>query len=149
MSTLNTFQSQNISSNNFSLIKPGQIVRVFQKIKEGDKTRVQIFEGIVITRKHGKGLNGTVTVRKIASGVGVERTFPIHSPNIEKIDVVKTSKIRRAKLYYIREKTTKETRRKTRIIAGEKTTQEVVDKTQNDAQTINDTKAVENTGATL
>ena len=71
MSTLNTFQSQNISSNNFSLIKPGQIVRVFQKIKEGDKTRVQIFEGIVITRKHGKGLNGTVTVRKIASGVGV------------------------------------------------------------------------------
>ena len=88
-------------------------------------------------------------MRKIASGVGVERTFPIHSPNIEKIDVVKTSKIRPTKLYYIREKTTKETRRKTRIIAGEKTTQEVVDKTQNDAQTINDTKAVENTGATL
>ena len=91
-------------------IRPGDTVRVHQKIKEGDpsnpsgqaKERVQIFEGVVIARKHGKGISGTITVRKVIDGVGVERIFPIHSPSIAKIEVVKSSKVRRAKLYYLR-----------------------------------------------
>ena len=96
-------------------IRPGFTIRVHQKIKEGDKTRIQIFEGIVIARKHGSGVNSTITVRKIASGVGVERIFPLHSPSIDKFEVVKTSKVRRAKLYYIRRKATKEIRRKMKM----------------------------------
>jgi large subunit ribosomal protein L19 len=82
--------------------KPGFTVRVHQRIKEGGKERVQIFEGLVIARKGGTGANGTFTVRKIASGVGVERIYPIHSPNIVKLEVVKSTNVRRAKLYYVR-----------------------------------------------
>jgi len=90
------------------VLKPGFVVRVHQKIKdisaEGkEKERIQIFEGQVIATKGGKGINGTVMVRKIASGVGVERIFPIHSPNIEKIEVVKATPARKAKLYYTRQ----------------------------------------------
>src|SRR5207249_3711903 len=83
-------------------IKPGDTVRVHQKIKEGDKERIQIFEGIVLARKHGKGISSTITVRKVIDGVGVERIFPIHSPSIGKIEVVKSGKVRRSKLYYLR-----------------------------------------------
>jgi len=83
-------------------IKVGQTVRVYQKIKEGGKARIQPFEGLVIAQKHGRGVNGTFSVRKIASGVGVERTYPLHSPNIDKITILKTAKVRRAKLYYMR-----------------------------------------------
>lgn len=83
-------------------IQPGCTVRVFQKVKEGDKERIQIFEGLVLACKHGRGVNATITVRKVASGVGVERVFPIHAPTIEKIEVTKKSKVRRAKLYYLR-----------------------------------------------
>lgn len=101
-------------------IKPGMTIKVHQKIKEGDKSRIQVFEGIVIARKHGSGPSSTITVRKIASGVGVERIFPLHSPSVEKFEIVKTSKVRRAKLYYLRGKTAKETRRKTKIIANKK-----------------------------
>jgi large subunit ribosomal protein L19 len=82
--------------------KPGYTVKVHQRIKEGGKERVQIFEGLVIARKGGTGVNGTFTVRKIASGVGVERIYPIHSPNIVKLEVVKDSQVKRAKLYYVR-----------------------------------------------
>lgn len=85
-------------------IKPGQTIRVYQKIKEGGKERIQSFEGLVIAQKHGRGINGTFTVRKIASGVGVERTYPLHSPAINKIKILKTAKVRRAKLYYMRER---------------------------------------------
>ena len=81
---------------------PGYTVKVHQKIKEGDKARVQIFEGLVIARKGGTGANATFTVRKIASGIGVERIYPLHSPNVAKIEVVKTAKVRSAKLYYVR-----------------------------------------------
>jgi len=91
-------------------IRPGYTVRVHQKIKEGDKQRIQIFEGLVIARKHGKGINATITVRKISLGVGVERILPIHAPFIEKIEVVKKGKVRRAKLYYIRTKSAKRSR---------------------------------------
>ncbi|MFC1663708.1 50S ribosomal protein L19, partial [Patescibacteria group bacterium] len=84
-------------------IKPGYTVKVYQKIKEGEKERVQVFEGLVLARKHGKGIGATITVRKVVSGIGVEKIFPIHSPIIEKIEIVKRGKIRRAKLYYLRE----------------------------------------------
>ena len=114
------FNSNSIEKD-FSHIKPGLTLKVYQKIKEGAKTRTQIFEGLVIAQKHGKGMSGTVTVRKIASGVGVERIFPLHLPTIEKIEVVKASKVRRAKLYYIRHKTARETRRKTKILALKET----------------------------
>jgi len=89
-------------------IKPGDTVRIYQKIKETPKTgqeakeRIQVFEGEVLAKKHGKGIEGTITVRKVISGVGVERIFPIHSPNIEKIELTKRGKVRRAKLYYLR-----------------------------------------------
>lgn len=80
----------------------GNTVKVHQKIREGAKERVQIFEGLVIARKGGNGANSTFTVRKIASGVGVERIYPLHSPNIVKLEVVKAPEVRRAKLYYVR-----------------------------------------------
>ena len=83
-------------------VKPGYTVKVHQKIKEGDKERIQIFEGVVIARKHGQGISATITVRKVVDGVGVERIFPVHSPSISKIDVVKLGKVRRSKLYYLR-----------------------------------------------
>jgi len=83
-------------------IKPGDTVRVYQKIKEKDKERLQTFEGMVIARKHGKGISATITVRKVISAIGVEKIFPIHSPAIEKIEVLKRGKVRRAKLYYLR-----------------------------------------------
>jgi large subunit ribosomal protein L19 len=83
-------------------IKPGYTIVVYQKIKEGDKERIQAFEGLVLAVKHGSGISATITVRKISGGVAIERIFPLHSPNIQKIDVIKKSKVRRAKLYYLR-----------------------------------------------
>jgi len=83
-------------------IRPGDTVRIYQTIKEGDKERLQSFEGIVIAKKHGKGISATITVRAIVSGVGVEKVFPIHSPIIKKIEISKKGKVRRAKLYYLR-----------------------------------------------
>ncbi|MDO8436129.1 MAG: 50S ribosomal protein L19 [bacterium] len=83
-------------------IRPGDTVRVHQKIKEGDKERIQTFEGLVLAKKHGKGVSATISVRKVISGIGIERTFPIHSPLIEKIEITNRGKARRAKLYYLR-----------------------------------------------
>ena len=76
--------------------------RVWQKIKEADKERLQAFEGLVIAVKHGRGKTGTFTVRKISSGIGVEKIFPLHTPTIEKIEILSQAKVRRAKLYYLR-----------------------------------------------
>ncbi|MDD2696552.1 MAG: 50S ribosomal protein L19 [Candidatus Pacebacteria bacterium] len=87
---------------NIPEIKPGDTVQIHQKIKEGDKERIQVFEGQVIAKKHGQGLSSMITVRKVISGIGTERIFPIHSPIIDKIEVVKRGKTRRAKLYYLR-----------------------------------------------
>lgn len=83
-------------------IRSGDTVRVYQKIKEEDKERLQAFEGLVLARKHGSEAGATITVRKEMSGIGVERIFPIHSPLIAKIEVIKRGKARRAKLYYLR-----------------------------------------------
>lgn len=80
---------------------PGDTVRVHVKVREGDKERIQVFEGVVLGRRGG-GIRETFTVRKVSYGVGVERVFPVHSPNIDKIEVVRHAKVRRAKLYYLR-----------------------------------------------
>lgn len=87
-------------------INIGDTVKVFVKIKEGDKQRLQAYEGVVIARKNGS-VRETITVRRVTFGVGVERIFPLHSPVIDRIEVVKQGKVRRAKLYYLRERTGK------------------------------------------
>jgi len=81
--------------------RAGDTVKVFVKIKEGEKERVQLFQGVVIALKHG-GIRQTVTVRKISNGIGVERIFPLHSPILDKIELVQRGRVRRAKLYYLR-----------------------------------------------
>lgn len=81
--------------------RPGDTVRVHVRVVEGGKERIQVFEGVVIARKN-RGIADTITVRKVSYGVGVERTFPIHSPMVAKIEVVRKAKVRRAKLYYLR-----------------------------------------------
>ena len=81
--------------------RPGDNLKVHVRLKEGEKERIQVFEGLVIARKHG-GVSETFTVRKISSGIGVERTFPLHSPSIAKVEVTRRGRVRRAKLYYIR-----------------------------------------------
>jgi large subunit ribosomal protein L19 len=83
-------------------LRPGDTIKVHQKIKEGAKERIQIFEGVIIAKKHGKGISGTITVRKVVDGVGVERVFPIHSPSVEKFEILRSAKVRRSKLYYLR-----------------------------------------------
>ncbi len=95
-------------------LRVGDTVRVHVKIVEKGKTRTQMFEGLVIARKHGTEAGATFTVRKISHGVGVERIFPLYSPTIEKIDIIRRAKVRRAKLYFIRDKVTKAIRRKMR-----------------------------------
>ncbi|MDH5442262.1 MAG: 50S ribosomal protein L19 [Candidatus Nomurabacteria bacterium] len=95
-------------------VKSGDVVRVHIKIQEKGKTRTQIFEGLVLARKHGREMGGTFTVRKISNGVGVERIFPLYSPSLEKIEVVRRSRTRRSKLYFLREKVAREIRRKMR-----------------------------------
>ena len=97
--------------NSIPEIRVGNTVRVHVKIKEGNKERIQVFEGIVI-KKQGGGVNETFTVRKISYGVGVEKTFLIHSPLVEKVEVVRVGKARRAKLYYLRERTGKASKTK-------------------------------------
>ncbi len=95
-------------------IHAGDTVVVWQKIQEKGKTRLQAFEGLVLAHKHGNEAGATFTVRKVTSGVGVEKIFPLYSPVIDKIEIVKRSKVRRAKLYHIRDKATKEIRQQMR-----------------------------------
>jgi len=91
------------------VFKAGDTVRVHVKVKEGNRERIQVFEGVVIKRR-GSGVSETFTVRKISYGVGVERAFPLHTPKIEKIEVMRRGKVRRAKLYYLRNLTGKAAR---------------------------------------
>lgn len=100
------------------VIKAGDTVRVSQKFKDGDKEKIQIFEGLVLAKKHGNETGATITVRKIVAGVGVEKLFPIHSPIISKIEIVRQSKVRRAKLNFMR--TAKGKRAQLKIVNAKK-----------------------------
>ncbi|MBI3248125.1 MAG: 50S ribosomal protein L19 [Deltaproteobacteria bacterium] len=106
--------------------KAGDTVRVHAKIIEGDKERIQVFEGVVISRANGVGNRATFTVRKVSYGVGVERIFPVHSPRIDKIEVTVRGKVRRAKLYYLRELSGKAARIKGERVRMGSTTKVVV-----------------------
>ena len=108
-------------------IRPGDSVRVWVKIQEDKgKVRLQAFEGIVLARKHGREAGATFTVRKVIDGIGVERTFPLYSPMIDEVEMIRRSKVRRAKLYFVREKATKEIRRQMRRTMEAKYEEEVV-----------------------
>jgi large subunit ribosomal protein L19 len=100
MSVMKSLEGKQLKENLVDF-KTGDTVRVHVKIVEGDKERVQIFQGTVISRR-GSGASASFTVRKVSAGVGVERVFPVHSPNISKIQVLKKGKVRRSKLYYLR-----------------------------------------------
>jgi large subunit ribosomal protein L19 len=102
MKTIRDFL-QGRSKSDIPDVKPGDTVRVHERIKEGKKERVQIFEGLVLARRRGSEAGATITVRKILDNVGVEKTFPLHSPTIEKIEIKSRAKVRRAKLYFLRE----------------------------------------------
>ena len=108
VSSVNMDDRQNLG------IKAGDTVRVHQKIEDKGKTRIQIFEGIVLARKHGNEAGATFTVRKVVDGIGVERIYPLYSPLIDKIEIMRRSTVRRAKLYYIREKVAREIKRQMR-----------------------------------
>ncbi|MCH8987083.1 50S ribosomal protein L19 [Patescibacteria group bacterium] len=110
---------QPLLKKNLPNIQPGDTVRVHQKVKEGEKERIQVFEGIVLARKHGTGINATITVRRVSKGYGVERVFPIHSPVLDKIEIVKRAKVRRAKLYYLRKAKGKKGRLRARAMGLE------------------------------
>ncbi len=99
---------------NAPVIAVGDLVKVSVRIKEGDKSRIQMFEGTVIAKKHG-GINETFTVRRVAHGCGIERVFPLHSPTVEKVEVVRNGKVRRAKLYYLRDRVGKAAKVKSKV----------------------------------
>ena len=123
-------------------IKPGHVVKVYQKItevkgsgkKQEIKERVQIFEGLVIGKKGGKGINATITVRKISGGIGVEKVFPLNAPTIEKIELIKITKTRRAKLNYMRDRIGKATKPKGEMIEPEKNKPKSSSKTEEDSE---------------
>ena len=95
-------------------VNVGDLVKVHVKIKEGERERIQVFEGTVIAKKHG-GISETFTVRRVSYGVGVERIFPIHSPNVDKVEIVRQGKVRRAKLYYLRNRVGKAAKVKEKV----------------------------------
>ena len=105
-------------------IRPGYTVRIHQKIKEGGKERVQAFEGLVIKVGHGEGPEKTITIRKIVQGIGVEKVFPIHSSGIKKIEVKKKAKVRRSKLYYMRQRSGKSARLQERQVTDKERAEE-------------------------
>jgi large subunit ribosomal protein L19 len=128
---LETFNKSQLKS--LPDIRPGQTITVYQKIKEGGKERIQPYKGLVIAKKHGKGINATITVRRVSGGIGVERIFPLHSPMIEKIEITGQTKVRRAKLYYLRGRTGRKARLKKKegfeiAVAPEKTLLETENK---------------------
>lgn len=123
MKQIVNFEQNSTKNKEIPELRTGQTIKVHQKIKEGDKERVQVFEGLIISKKGNIGLNANITVRKISNGVGVERIFPIYSPNVVKIEVVKMSKVRRAKLYYMRGLRGKKTKLSEVSAKAEKTTE--------------------------
>jgi len=117
---MNLYQLGDLKKN-LPEMRPGDTVRVYERVPEEKRKKSQVFEGILISRKHGKGINATFTVRATLGGVGVEKTYPLHSPLIEKIEIIKKGKARRAKLYYLREKSERKIRKKLRSKMVEKT----------------------------
>src|SRR3989344_5519680 len=103
----NVISTVNIEERKSIDLRSGDTVKIWQKVKEKDKVRLQAFEGLVLARKHGSEAGATFTVRKVMDGVGVEKIFPLYSPMIGKIEILRRSKVRRAKLYYVREKAAK------------------------------------------
>lgn len=108
MNIIDIIEKEQIRSD-IPVFAPGDTVKVHVKVVEGDKERIQVFEGLVIRKSHG-GLRETFTVRKVSQGIGVERTFPVHSPMLSKIELVRKGKVRRAKLYYLRGRSGKSAR---------------------------------------
>jgi len=115
-------------------IRSGDIVKVYQKVKLGKQERIQVFEGLVLARKHGKGISATITVRKVTSGIGVEKIFPLHSPTIEKIEIVKRGKVRRAKIYYLRKAKGRKARLKRTDFSEKENTDIIKEKESNPAE---------------
>lgn len=99
-----TYFTQSSVKKNVPELRPGDTVRVHQRIREGNKERIQIFEGVVMSVRGRKAINSSFVVRRVASGIGVEKTFPLHSPNVVKVERLKSSKVRQARLYYLRER---------------------------------------------
>ncbi len=121
MATATNFTPVNIEDRKKLEIVSGDTIRVWSKIQEKGKTRLQAFEGLVLARKHGKESGATITVRKVSNSVGVERIFPLYSPLIDNIEILKKSRSRRAKLYYVREKAARDIRRKMKSTVVSKT----------------------------
>ncbi|MBE6628586.1 MAG: 50S ribosomal protein L19 [Clostridia bacterium] len=113
MNLIEAFTNEQLKSE-LPLVRIGDTIRVHNKIKEGARERIQMFEGTVIS-KHGGGISETFTVRRMSYGVGVEKTFPIHSPNVVKVDIIRVGKVRRAKLYYLRDRVGKASKVKEQI----------------------------------
>ena len=111
---LKSFTKANVEERKKIDIKSGDTIRVHIKITEKNKTRIQIFEGVVLSRKHGNEPGATITVRKVSNGYGIEKIFPLFSPNIDKIEIVKKGRVRKSKLYYLRDKVSREIRRQMR-----------------------------------
>lgn len=101
-------------------VRPGMYVRIFHKIKEGDKEKIQRLEGIVLARKHGSEPGATITLRRVLDGVGVEWILPIFSPLINKIELIRNARVKRAKLYFLRRKSSKQIRKKLKITSQDK-----------------------------
>ncbi len=113
MTIIEAFTSEQLKEN-VPQFEIGDTVRVHNRITEGSKTRVQLYEGTVIAR-HGGGISATFTVRRVSYGCGVEKTFPLHSPNVEKVEVIRHGSVRRAKLYYLRDRVGKAAKVKEKI----------------------------------
>ena len=113
MDMIQAFTSEQLKKE-VPVVNIGDTIRVHNRIKEGNRERIQMFEGTVIA-KHGGGISETFTVRRVSYGCGIEKTFPIHSPNVVKVDVIRVGKIRRAKLYYLRDRVGKASKVKEKI----------------------------------
>ena len=113
MDMIKAFTNEQLKEN-VPEINIGDTIRIHNKIKEGTRERIQLFDGTVIA-KHGGGISETFTVRRVSYGVGVEKTFPIHSPNVEKVEIIRSGKVRRAKLYYLRDRVGKASKVKEKI----------------------------------
>ena len=124
-------------------LRAGDVVRVHRKIKEGEKERIQIFEGMIIAIKGGQSSSPMITVRKVSNGTGVEIVVPVYSPAIENVELIKRAKVRRAKLYYIRDKAAKALRFKFKDMSGKATQSQSTQPEKEVEKTLTDTEAVE------